>query len=124
MRKTGPMLKQKEIWLDDRDRKEQLAQSDNDVKPTYFGYERVARDQKTDRVVQHFNSVARHYDFMNSLLSFGIHHLWKRMAVQMMDLAPGDRILDVCGGTADLAILAARVIGPPARSSFTILIAP
>jgi demethylmenaquinone methyltransferase/2-methoxy-6-polyprenyl-1,4-benzoquinol methylase len=109
------MLKQKEIWLDDKDRKEQLAQSDKDVKPTYFGYERVARDQKTDRVIQHFNSVARHYDFMNSLLSFGIHHLWKRMAVQMMDLAPGDRILDVCGGTADLAILAARDIGPAGK---------
>ena len=59
-RKTGPMLKQKEIWLDDKDRKKQLAQSDNDAKPTYFGYERVARDQKTDRVIQHFNSVARH----------------------------------------------------------------
>ena len=114
-RKTGPMLKQKEIWLDDKDRKEQLAQSDNDAKPTYFGYERVARNQKTDRVIQHFNSVARHYDFMNSLLSFGIHHLWKRMAVKMMGLAPGDRIVDVCGGTADLAILAARDIGPAGK---------
>lgn len=105
------MLKQKKTWLDDRDRKEQLAQSDNGAKPTYFGYERVDRDQKTDRVIQHFNSVAQHYDFMNSLLSFGIHHLWKRAAVRMMDLAPADRILDVCGGTADLAILAARDIG-------------
>jgi demethylmenaquinone methyltransferase/2-methoxy-6-polyprenyl-1,4-benzoquinol methylase len=104
------MLKQKEIWLDGQERKEQLAESDNSVKSTYFGYERVARDQKTDRVIQHFNSVARHYDFMNSLLSLGIHHLWKRTAVQMMDLAAGDRILDVCGGTADLAILAARDI--------------
>ena len=114
-RKTGPMLKQKEIWLDHKDRKEQLAQSDNDAKPTYFGYERVARNQKTDLVIQHFNSVARHYDFMNSLLSFGIHHLWKRMAVKMMGLAPGDRIVDVCGGTADLAILAARDIGPAGK---------
>jgi demethylmenaquinone methyltransferase/2-methoxy-6-polyprenyl-1,4-benzoquinol methylase len=105
------MLKKKEIWLDDQDRKEQLAESDNNVKPTYFGYERVARDHKRDRVIQHFNSVARHYDFMNSLLSFGIHHLWKRCAVRMMNLAPGDRILDVCGGTADLAMLAAKDIG-------------
>ena len=106
------MLKQKEIWLDDKDRQEQLAASDNEVTPTYFGYERVARDQKTDRVIQHFNSVAKHYDFMNSLLSFGIHHLWKRTAVRMMDLAPGDHVLDVCGGTADLAIQAAEDIGP------------
>ena len=105
------MLKQREIWIDDQDRKEQLAESDNSAKPTYFGYEGIARDLKTDRVIQHFNSVAQHYDFMNSLLSFGIHHLWKRMAVKMMDLAAGDRILDVCGGTADLTILAARDIG-------------
>jgi demethylmenaquinone methyltransferase/2-methoxy-6-polyprenyl-1,4-benzoquinol methylase len=106
------MLKHREIWLGDQDRKEQLVASDNSVKPTYFGYEGIARDQKTDRVIQHFNLVAQHYDFMNSLLSFGIHHLWKRTAVRMMDLAPGDQILDVCGGTSDLAILAARNIGP------------
>ena len=106
------MLKSKDIWLDDEDRKEQLAAPDDGTKPTYFGYERVDRDQKTDRVIAHFNSVARHYDFMNSLLSFGIHHLWKRTAVKMMNLAPGDRLLDVCGGTADLAILAAKDVGP------------
>ena len=105
------MSKHDEIWLDDEDRKNQLDETKNRGKPTYFGYERVARDQKTDRVIQHFNSVARHYDFMNSLLSFGIHHLWKRTAVRMMELAPGDKILDVCGGTADLAILAARDVG-------------
>lgn len=105
------MLKQREIWLDDRERKDQLNESKNPVKPSYFGYERVPRNQKTDRVLKHFNSVAQHYDFMNSLLSFGIHHLWKRTAVRMMNLAPGNQILDVCGGTADLAILAARDIG-------------
>jgi len=106
------MLKQKETWLDDDARKDQLQDSKNRVKPTYFGYEPVPREQKTNRVIQHFNSVARHYDFMNSLLSFGIHHLWKRTAVRMMDLASGDLVLDVCGGTADLALLAARDIGP------------
>ena len=105
------MLKQREIWLDDRERKDQLNESKNPVKPSYFGYERVPRNQKTDRVLKHFNSVAQHYDFMNSLLSFGIHHLWKRRAVRMMNLTPGNQILDVCGGTADLAILAARDIG-------------
>jgi demethylmenaquinone methyltransferase / 2-methoxy-6-polyprenyl-1,4-benzoquinol methylase len=105
------MIKHKERWLDDEDRKNQLDQTKNQDKPTYFGYERVAQDQKTDRVIEHFNSVARHYDFMNSLLSLGIHHLWKRTAVRMLELAPGDKILDVCGGTADLAILAARDVG-------------
>ncbi len=109
------MIKSNDIWLDDEDRKNQLNETENQAKPTYFGYESVSRDEKTDRVIQHFNSVAKNYDFMNSLLSFGIHHLWKRTAVRMMDLAPGDKILDVCGGTADLAILAAGDIGPEGR---------
>ena len=106
------MVKTKEIWLEDKERKNQLIESENKDRQTYFGYERIIRDEKTDRVIQHFNSIAKNYDFMNSLLSLGIHHLWKRTAVRMMELAPGDRILDVCGGTADLAILAARDVGP------------
>jgi demethylmenaquinone methyltransferase/2-methoxy-6-polyprenyl-1,4-benzoquinol methylase len=52
---------------------------------------------------------------MNTLLSFGIHHIWKRLAVRMMDLSPGNRVLDVCGGTGDLAILAAKAIGVDGR---------
>lgn len=52
---------------------------------------------------------------MNSLLSFGIHHLWKRQAIRMMGLRPGEKIIDVCGGTGDLAVLAAREIGRSGR---------
>jgi len=109
------MFEKKEIWLDDQKRKEQLVKTENSAKSTYFGFQRVLRVQKADRVSQHFNSVARHYDFMNTLLSFGIHHLWKRMAVGMLELAPGGHILDVCGGTGDLAILAAKDIGSAGR---------
>jgi demethylmenaquinone methyltransferase/2-methoxy-6-polyprenyl-1,4-benzoquinol methylase len=47
---------------------------------------------------------------MNTLLSAGIHHHWKRAAVRLLELAPGDRVLDVCGGTGDLAILATKYI--------------
>jgi len=49
---------------------------------------------------------------MNTLLSFGIHHIWKRIAVRMLELSSGDRVLDVCGGTGDLAILAAGAVSP------------
>ena len=109
------MFKQKKLWLEDEKRREQLERSADDAQTTYYGFQRVASREKSGRVLQHFNSVAQKYDFMNSLLSFGIHHLWKRSAVHMMALTPGSRVLDVCGGTGDLAILAARIIGSRGR---------
>jgi len=109
------MFKEKEIWLDDEKRKRQLDKTANHAKTTFFGFQRVPPERKANRVLQHFNSVAQHYDFMNTLLSFGIHHLWKRGAIRMLNLAPNDHVLDVCGGTGDLAILAARHIGPDGR---------
>jgi len=102
-------------WLEEKKRRTQIISSLQNADKVYFGYERINTVDKTNRVLQHFSSVARHYDFMNTLLSFGIHHAWKRSAVRMLKLAPGDRILDVCGGTGDLAILAARAVGPSGR---------
>ena len=64
---------------------------------------------------RHFDVVAAKYDFMNTLLSFGIHYLWKRTAVAMLAPAPGDRVIDVCGGTGDLARLAANAVGADGR---------
>ena len=78
---------------------------------THFGYLHVPEREKVDWVRRHFNTVAEKYDFMNTLLSFGIHYLWKRIAVKMMALREGDRVLDVCGGTADLSLLAGREVG-------------
>ena len=80
-----------------------------------FGYLKVPEMEKVTWVRRHFNAVAARYDFMNSLLSFGIHHLWKRVAVSRMGLCAGDRVLDVCGGTADLSLLAARHVGRDGR---------
>jgi demethylmenaquinone methyltransferase/2-methoxy-6-polyprenyl-1,4-benzoquinol methylase len=77
----------------------------------YFGYRRVSAVDKGKLVHQHFDTVAKKYDLMNTLLSFGLHHLWKWTAVRLLDLQPGDRVIDVCGGTADLALLAARAVG-------------
>ena len=102
-------------WLEDKKRQIQIDTGSKSGDESYFGYERVNAAAKTDRVIQHFNSVARHYDFMNTLLSFGIHYAWKRTAVRMLNLSPGNQILDVCGGTGDLAILAARAVGPDGR---------
>jgi demethylmenaquinone methyltransferase/2-methoxy-6-polyprenyl-1,4-benzoquinol methylase len=81
----------------------------------YFGYRQVSAAEKGRLVHRHFDTVARKYDLMNTLLSFGLHHLWKWTAVRRLGLRPGDRVIDVCGGTADLALLAARAVGPQGR---------
>ncbi|MEW6324323.1 MAG: bifunctional demethylmenaquinone methyltransferase/2-methoxy-6-polyprenyl-1,4-benzoquinol methylase UbiE [Nitrospirota bacterium] len=62
---------------------------------------------KEHRVQAMFSSIAARYDLNNSLLSFGLHHRWKRAAVAAAGLAPGGRLLDLCAGTGDLAFLAA-----------------
>jgi demethylmenaquinone methyltransferase/2-methoxy-6-polyprenyl-1,4-benzoquinol methylase len=101
------------FWLDDAERRRQVEAPPGEG--AYFGFERIRAAEKTRRVVMHFDSVAHVYDAMNSLLSFGIHHAWKRAALRMLGLRPGERVLDVCGGTGDLARLAARRVGPRGR---------
>src|SRR6188768_2352990 len=80
--------------------------------PAYFGYERVEPDEKTRRVRGVFDSVAGKYDLMNDLMSAGLHRLWKRFTVNATRVRPGMRILDLAGGTGDLAIEFARRVGP------------
>jgi demethylmenaquinone methyltransferase/2-methoxy-6-polyprenyl-1,4-benzoquinol methylase len=70
---------------------------------------------KARLVLQHFTAVAEKYDLVNTLLSLGLHHSWKRTAVRILGLKPGERVIDVCGGTGDLALLAARDVGPTGR---------
>ncbi|MDX2442036.1 MAG: class I SAM-dependent methyltransferase, partial [Desulfobacterales bacterium] len=79
---------------------------------TSFDDIKINGRKKSQLILGYFNSVARKYDMMNTLLSFGIHHIWKRIAVRMLGLNSGDRVLDVCGGTGDLAILAAGAVNP------------
>jgi len=78
---------------------------------THIGYGRISREEKTRWVRCQFDTVAARYDLMNTLLSFGIHYLWKRRAIAILDLKPGDTVIDVCGGTGDLAVSALRRIG-------------
>lgn len=80
-----------------------------------FGYATVAVEEKPKLVQDHFSSSAARYDLMNTVMSVGVHHRWRRTAIKMMGLQAGDHVLDVCGGTADLSILAARAIGPKGR---------
>jgi len=79
---------------------------------THFGYEQVAPEEKARRVRGVFDSVAGKYDLMNDLMSAGLHRLWKRFAVNATGVHAGMRVLDLAGGTGDLARLFADKVGP------------
>ena len=78
---------------------------------TDFGYERVPWDEKQSRVRGVFDSVARNYDLMNDLMSGGAHRLWKEFTLSLANLHPGQRALDVAGGTGDLTAGLAKQVG-------------
>jgi demethylmenaquinone methyltransferase/2-methoxy-6-polyprenyl-1,4-benzoquinol methylase len=86
-----------------------------DEETTHFGFRRIPVKEKAGYVRRHFNSIAGKYDFMNTFLSFGLHYYWKWKAVSELGLQPGSRVIDVCGGTADLSILAAGKTGLQGR---------
>lgn len=78
---------------------------------THFGFETVARGEKKHRVGEVFTSVASRYDLMNDVLSFGLHRVWKAFTIARSGVRPGQRVLDIAGGTADLARAFARKVG-------------
>ncbi len=80
-------------------------------KTTHFGFQEVDEERKAGKVAGVFTSVARRYDLMNDLMSGGLHRLWKRFAVELSGVRAGAKVLDVAGGTADLAMLLARRAG-------------
>lgn len=79
---------------------------------THFGFEEISAADKARRVRGVFDSVATRYDLMNDLMSGGLHRLWKRFAVQATGVRRGMRVLDLAGGTGDLARLFAGRVGP------------
>lgn len=86
--------------------------TEHQTKTTDFGFESVPWDEKARRVRGVFDSVAGNYDLMNDLMSAGMHRLWKRFALSLAALRPGQRALDVAGGTGDLSAGLARQVGP------------
>jgi demethylmenaquinone methyltransferase/2-methoxy-6-polyprenyl-1,4-benzoquinol methylase len=79
---------------------------------TDFGFQRVPEGEKARRVAGVFESVAPRYDLMNDLMSLGLHRAWKAFAVALSGVRAGDRVLDVAGGSGDLARALARSVGP------------
>ncbi len=79
---------------------------------THFGFQTVRDTEKAQRVAQVFHSVAERYDVMNDLMSMGLHRAWKRFTVARAGVRPGMKVLDIAGGTGDLARAFARQAGP------------
>ena len=80
-------------------------------KKTHFGYSQVDAQEKAGKVATVFNQVAHCYDLMNDLMSGGLHRLWKAFTVSQAGVREGFRVLDIAGGTCDLALSFARQVG-------------
>ncbi|SNR93574.1 demethylmenaquinone methyltransferase /2-octaprenyl-6-methoxy-1,4-benzoquinone methylase [Methylobacillus rhizosphaerae] len=86
---------------------------------THFGFQTVEESEKARKVGEVFHSVARKYDLMNDVMSAGLHRAWKRFTVEVSGVRPGDRVLDVAGGSGDLSRLFANKVGPEGQVVLT-----
>ena len=87
--------------------------SDKDT--THFGYQEVEKEAKAGLVAGVFDSVAARYDLMNDLMSAGIHRIWKRFTIELSGVRRGHSVLDIAGGTGDLAARFADIVGRDGR---------
>jgi demethylmenaquinone methyltransferase / 2-methoxy-6-polyprenyl-1,4-benzoquinol methylase len=78
---------------------------------THFGFEKVDESEKAQRVRGVFDSVASRYDLMNDLMSAGLHRAWKAYTVMVANVGEGSRVLDIAGGTGDLALAFSKKVG-------------
>jgi len=87
----------------------------NTENTTHFGYKDVPTEEKQAMVADVFHSVAAKYDVMNDLMSFGVHRLWKRFTIDMSGVRPGNKVLDLAGGTGDLTKKFSKIVGPAGK---------
>jgi demethylmenaquinone methyltransferase / 2-methoxy-6-polyprenyl-1,4-benzoquinol methylase len=88
---------------------------DQDENSTHFGFQTIAKKDKASMVAGVFHSVAKQYDVMNDLMSFGIHRLWKRFTIDASGVRLGNKVLDLAGGTGDLTAKFSRLVGNQGR---------
>ncbi|PSB92332.1 bifunctional demethylmenaquinone methyltransferase/2-methoxy-6-polyprenyl-1,4-benzoquinol methylase UbiE [Candidatus Pandoraea novymonadis] len=79
---------------------------------THFGFEMVQEQEKASKVAEIFDSVASKYDLMNDLMSCGLHRIWKKFTIARASVRPGDKVLDIAGGTGDLSRVFAKKTAP------------
>ena len=78
---------------------------------TDFGYKEVPKEDKSKLVGKVFSNVSSKYDLMNDVMSLGIHRLWKKAAIESSQIVSGNSVLDVAGGTGDIAIEFSKIVG-------------
>jgi demethylmenaquinone methyltransferase/2-methoxy-6-polyprenyl-1,4-benzoquinol methylase len=110
------MMARKSVWtVPQGEEGEGRTSAPGDDKTTHFGFRVIPEKEKVTWVRNHFDTVAEKYDMMNTLLSFGIHYLWKRTAIKLLGLKESDVVLDICGGTGDLSLLAVKQVSPSGK---------
>lgn len=87
------------------------SQTQSDESKTHFGFTQVETEKKASMVADVFDSVAAKYDIMNDIMSMGIHRVWKRFTIDCSGVRSGQRVLDLAGGTGDLAAKFSKLVG-------------
>ncbi len=88
-----------------------MAPTESKMNDTHFGFQQIPEGEKSARVREVFKSVAPSYDVMNDLMSGGMHRVWKRFTVDLANVKPGEKVLDVASGSGDLALAFAKKVG-------------
>tara|TARA_B110000211_G_scaffold147997_1_gene168589 strand:- start:3428 stop:4279 length:852 start_codon:yes stop_codon:yes gene_type:complete len=109
--KLAVILVNSEIMMSAHDQNHQTTNDNSDENTTHFGFQTVEKNEKESKVASVFHSVAQQYDVMNDLMSFGIHRLWKRFTIDASGVRPGNKVLDLAGGTGDLTAKFSQLVG-------------
>lgn len=109
--KLSLIIVNSEIMMSSHDQNHPINNDTSDEKTTHFGFQTVEKNEKESKVASVFHSVAQQYDVMNDLMSFGIHRLWKRFTIDASGVRPGNKVLDLAGGTGDLTAKFSQLVG-------------
>lgn len=109
--KLAVILVYSEPLMSAHDQNHPTNNDNSDETTTHFGFQTVEKNEKESKVASVFHSVAQQYDVMNDLMSFGIHRLWKRFTIDASGVRPGNKVLDLAGGTGDLTAKFSQLVG-------------
>ena len=109
--KLAVTLVYSETMMSSHDQNHPTHNDNSEEATTHFGFQTVEKNEKESKVASVFHSVAQQYDVMNDLMSFGIHRLWKRFTIDASGVRPGNKELDLAGGTGDLTAKFSQLVG-------------